>query len=57
MQSIIQNYSVLQELPEEAIDMVLDTETIARIRGVATQMTYFDYFFWLGVGRNAVESL
>ena len=31
MQSIIQNYSVLQELLEEAIDMVRDTETIARI--------------------------
>ena len=31
MQSIIQNYSVLQELWKEAIDMVLDTETIARI--------------------------
>ena len=49
MQSIIQNYSVLQELWEEAID-IRDTETIARIRGVATQMTSFDFFFGLVLG-------
>ena len=41
MQSIIQNYTVLQELWEQAADIVHDTETIARIRGVASQMQFF----------------
>ena len=35
MQSIIQNYSILQELWEKAVDVVRDTETKARIQGVA----------------------
>ena len=50
MHSVIQNYSVLQELWEKAVDVVRDTETIARIRGVAAQMTSFDFFFGLVLG-------
>ena len=50
MQSIIQNYTVLQELWEQAADIVHDTETIARIRGVASQMQCFDFFFGLVLG-------
>ena len=44
MQSIIKNYQVLQELWEQAADVARDTETIARIQGVASQMKTFEYF-------------
>ena len=50
MHSVIQNYSVLQELWEKAVDVVRDTETIARIQSVAAQMTFFDFFFGLMLG-------
>ena len=50
MQSIIQNHSVLQELWEKATDVVRDTATKAHIRGVAAQMTTFDFFFGLLLG-------
>ena len=50
MQSIIQNYSVLQELWDQAADIVHDTETIARIRGLASQMQCFYFFFGLVLG-------
>ena len=44
MKSIISNYSVLQELWEEAAKLVHNSEMIARIRGVASQMELFDFF-------------
>ena len=44
MLSIIRNYSVLQGLWDEAVQIVHDSETLARIGGVAAQIT----FFWLG---------
>ena len=36
LQSVISNYSVLQELWEEAQTIVRDTEVIGRLKGVAT---------------------
>ncbi len=36
MQSIIKNYSVLQELWDQAISVTRDTETISRIRGTSS---------------------
>ncbi len=50
LKSILDNFEVLQELWEEAIDLVKDTEMKARINGVASQMKTFDYYFgiWLG---------
>ena len=50
MESIIKNYQVLQELWEKAADIIRDTETIARIWGVASQMSTFDFFFGLAFG-------
>ena len=47
MKSIVNNYSVLQELWEQAIS---DTETIARIRGIAIHMQTFGFFFGLVLG-------
>lgn len=50
MQTIIKNYKVLQELWEQAAGVARDTETIARIQGVASQMKTFEYFFGLVFG-------
>ena len=50
MLSIIQNYSVLQELWDKAVDIVRDSDTIARIRGVSAQMQSFNFFFGLVLG-------
>ena len=51
MESIIKNYQTLQELWEKAADITRDTEAIARIRGVASQMNKFDFFFSLVFGK------
>ena len=45
LSSIINNFKVLQATWEEAIGVVQDCETKARIHGVAIQMKTFDYFF------------
>ena len=50
MQSIIKNYKVLQELWEQAADVAKDTETVARIQGVSSQMKTFEFFFGLVFG-------
>ena len=52
MKYIIQNYAILQELWEQAANIVHDTETIARIGGVASQMQCFDFFFGLALGEH-----
>ena len=56
MQSIIHNYSVLQELWDRAVEIVHDSETIACIRGVATQMHSFDFFFGLVLGESLLRN-
>ena len=48
--SIISNYAALQHTWEEAIDVVRDTETKARIGGVSAQMTKFDFLFGMILG-------
>ena len=45
LKSILNNFSVLQETWEKSIDVVKDSETKARIRGIAVQMCTFDYFY------------
>jgi len=45
LQSILGNYTALQELWVESLDKVKDTEMKARIHGVASQMKTFSYFF------------
>ena len=52
MRSIVDNYSALEELWEEAVTKVHDTEVISRIRGVAAQMETFDFFFALVLGET-----
>ena len=48
MESIVRNYSVFQELRDEAVSFVRDSEIIAHIRGVAAQMQLFDFFLCIG---------
>ncbi len=55
MKSIIDNYNVLNEVWEKACDIVKDTETIARIRGIAAQMTSFEFFFGLVLGETLLR--
>lgn len=50
MLSIIKNYSILQELWDQAVAIVHDTETISRIRGIDAHMRKFDFFFGLVLG-------
>ena len=50
--SIICNYEALQSTWEEAIEVARDTETKARIGGVAAQMKRFDFLF--SVMREAI---
>ena len=45
--SIINNYTVLQSTWEEALEATKDTETKARIQGVASQMCTFKFLFGL----------
>ncbi len=54
--SIVRNYSVLQELWDESVSLVHDSEVIARIRGVASQMQLFDFFFGLVLGENLLRN-
>ena len=48
--SIIGNYAVLQNTWEEAVDAVRDTESKARINGVAAQMEKFAFLFGAVIG-------
>ena len=45
LQSILNNYAVLQELWVESLDQVKDSEMKAYILGVASQMKTFSYLF------------
>ena len=45
LNSIIENYEVLESTWDEALDIAHDTETKARIRGVAAQKRTFPFFF------------
>ena len=50
LQSILNNYAVLQELWVESLDRVKDSEMKARILGVALQMKTFSYLFGIVLG-------
>ncbi len=48
--SILQNYTVLQELWDIVLDQNLDSEVRARVIGVKAQMESFDYYFGVCIG-------
>lgn len=50
LKSIIDNYPQLRELWEWSLDNTSDTEMKARIRGVDTYMSRFDFYFGLHLG-------
>ena len=50
LRSVLDNYSVLQELWEEAEKASKESETTARIIGVASQMATFDFYFGVYIG-------
>ena len=50
--SIISNYDALLITWEEALEAARDTETKARIIGVATQMRSFEFFFGAVLGEK-----
>ena len=43
--SVVANYETLQRTWKEAVTVVKDTETKARIRGVSAQMKTFEFLF------------
>ncbi len=47
LSSVLANYEHIQTLWEEALSATTDTEMKARIRGVSSQMTTFQFFFGL----------
>ncbi len=55
LKSIICNYSTLQELWNQAVEIVQDSDTTARIGGIAAQMKLFDFFFGLVIGENLLR--
>ena len=50
LQSIIDNFNVLQELWDESLDVVKETEMRATIIGVSSCMKTFNFFFGLVLG-------
>ena len=52
LNSIIDNYGVLQDLWEVAVMVVHGTEVIARVKGDESQMQTYDFFFGLVLGET-----
>ena len=50
MRSILDNYTVLNEVWMESLEEVTDTEIKARIRGVQSQMSKFDFYYGVVLG-------
>ena len=50
LSSVIENYTVFQDLWPECLDCTKDTETKARILGVEVQMKTFNYLFGILLG-------
>ena len=50
LKSVVDNYTALEETWEEALEVAKDTETRARIMGVASQMKTFSFFYGVILG-------
>ena len=55
MASVIKNYAVLQSLWDKAVTIVHDTDTIARLNGISSQMNKFEFYFGLVMGCYCLE--
>ena len=51
LQSVLDNYTVLQEIWQESLAVVKDTEMRARIPGISAQMSTFSFFFGVLLGQ------
>ncbi len=54
--SVTSNFQVLQQTWEESIEVVSDSETKARIRGVSSVMSTFDYLFGNMLGEMLLKN-
>ena len=54
-QSVLDNYLVFQELWEEAVEIVGDSEVRARIGGISAAMAMFDYLFGIVLGQRLLQ--
>ena len=50
LKSVLDNFVVLRELWQEALEIVFDSEMRAKISGVALLMERFDFFFGMCLG-------
>ena len=50
LQSILDNYAVLQELWDESLEGKTDSESRSQVLGVQTQMQIFNFFSWIQMG-------
>ena len=50
LESVLKNYTVLQELWVECEDFVKEVDARARVNGVCAQMRYFDFLFGVALG-------
>lgn len=55
LSSILSNCVVLQELWDECLEVVKDSETIARINGVASEMNTFRFLFGIELGEMILK--
>ena len=55
LESVVINYTVLQQLWEEALNIATDSEARARIMGVQAQMDKFEYLFGLVLGECVLK--
>ena len=50
LNSVLNNYSVLQELWEESVKVTKESQIIARIIGIASQIATFDFYSGVHIG-------
>ena len=55
LKSILDNFEVLQNLWEESLEYVKESEMHARIRGVSDRMMKFDFFFGVMLGQTVLS--
>ena len=55
LKSILDNFEVLQNLWEESLERVKESEMHARIRGVSDRMMKFDFFFGVMLGQTVLS--
>lgn len=57
LRSVLDNYSVLQELGEIVLDGNVNPDVRARVIGVQVKMESFEFFFGISVGKTIFQLL